>query len=229
MTGVTGLNPIMGELLHFLQEQGFDVFAVPPNPTDDELKSWQKERSFEVISVGEIQERVESIYLYAAFRSAPPDAFTETPTPMGTVERAFEDQVGIAERFLQDNGLQPSRLEIDKAKKTLNLDISKTAVTDLTPLAGMSSLQSLNLYRTQVTDLTPLAGLSSLKTLSIPDNFPIEKSNLILFDVSGKEISKSKINSRSHKIERGNLSAGIYLYKIVDDGEIISVGKFVVE
>ena len=45
------------------------------------------------------------------------------------------------------------------------LNLSVTDLTDLTPLAGLSGLQSLDLSSTQVSDLTPLAGLSGLKEL----------------------------------------------------------------
>ena len=47
------------------------------------------------------------------------------------------------------------------------LDVSHTQVTDLTPLAGLVSLQRLEVSRTQVTDLSPLAGLASLQWLEV--------------------------------------------------------------
>ena len=47
------------------------------------------------------------------------------------------------------------------------LDVTSTPVSDLTPLAGLSALQSLNVSETQVTDLGPLAGLSALQTLTV--------------------------------------------------------------
>ncbi len=42
-----------------------------------------------------------------------------------------------------------------------------TQVTDLSPLAGITSLQVLSLAGTQVTDLSPLAGITSLQNLSL--------------------------------------------------------------
>ncbi|MGQ0501832.1 MAG: NACHT domain-containing protein [Panacagrimonas sp.] len=48
-----------------------------------------------------------------------------------------------------------------------SLDLTETPVTDLTPLAGMASLQSLNLTETPVTDLSPLAGMASLQSLKL--------------------------------------------------------------
>ena len=48
-----------------------------------------------------------------------------------------------------------------------SLDLSYTQVGDVTPLAGLTSLQSLNLMNTQVGDVTPLAGLTSLQSLNL--------------------------------------------------------------
>ena len=45
------------------------------------------------------------------------------------------------------------------------LHLSSTRVSDVTPLAGLTSLKRLQLYGTQVSDVTPLAGLTSLKRL----------------------------------------------------------------
>jgi hypothetical protein len=47
------------------------------------------------------------------------------------------------------------------------LDLFRTQVSDLTPLAGLTGLQTLNLWDTRVSDLTPLAGLTGLQTLDL--------------------------------------------------------------
>ena len=47
------------------------------------------------------------------------------------------------------------------------LDLDGTQVVDVTPLAGLTSLQSLELKNTQVVDVTPLAGLTSLRLLDL--------------------------------------------------------------
>ncbi|HEX4960322.1 MAG TPA: leucine-rich repeat domain-containing protein [Thermoanaerobaculia bacterium] len=46
-----------------------------------------------------------------------------------------------------------------------SLDLSSTGVTDLAPLAGLQALQSLNVSSTYVEDLSPLAGLQRLQRL----------------------------------------------------------------
>ena len=45
------------------------------------------------------------------------------------------------------------------------LDVSRTQVADLAPLASLTALQSLDCSHTQVADLTPLAGLTALQSL----------------------------------------------------------------
>ena len=47
------------------------------------------------------------------------------------------------------------------------VDLDRTRVTDLKPLAGLKNLERLSLSVTRVNDLTPLAGLNSLEELSL--------------------------------------------------------------
>ncbi|MCW5981554.1 MAG: hypothetical protein KIT09_25945 [Bryobacteraceae bacterium] len=48
-----------------------------------------------------------------------------------------------------------------------SLDISETQVADLAPLAGLFRLRSLDVSQTQVAELAPLAGLSRLQSLDV--------------------------------------------------------------
>jgi Leucine-rich repeat (LRR) protein len=45
-----------------------------------------------------------------------------------------------------------------------------TVLTDISPLAELTNLQSLGLPNNHITDLTPLAGLTNLRTLYLQDN-----------------------------------------------------------
>ncbi|MBI3960399.1 MAG: leucine-rich repeat domain-containing protein [Chloroflexi bacterium] len=58
------------------------------------------------------------------------------------------------------------------------LDLSSTQVGDVTPLAGLTSLQSLDLRNTQVGDVTPLAGLTSLQYLYLMDTQVMDVATL---------------------------------------------------
>ena len=47
------------------------------------------------------------------------------------------------------------------------LEISRTSVSDLSPLAGMSELKTFILYETVVHDLVPLSGMTKLTLLNL--------------------------------------------------------------
>jgi Leucine-rich repeat (LRR) protein len=55
--------------------------------------------------------------------------------------------------------------EIAREEAATTLTLTGTALTDLTPLAGLTQLQRLYLAGTAVSDLAPLAGLTQLRTL----------------------------------------------------------------
>ena len=50
-----------------------------------------------------------------------------------------------------------------------SLDLRNTQVSDLAPIAGLNSLQSLDLDSTRVSDLAPIAGLDRLQSLDLWD------------------------------------------------------------
>lgn len=51
----------------------------------------------------------------------------------------------------------------------------------------------------------------------------------VLFDVNGKEVKHEPVSSQTIFIERGNLSAGIYFYRLSLGGSAIADGKIIVE
>ncbi|WP_207160584.1 leucine-rich repeat domain-containing protein [Rhodospirillum rubrum] len=54
-------------------------------------------------------------------------------------------------------------------KSLQSIDLGRAPVTDLTPLADLKSLQSINLIGTKVTDLAPLAGLENLQSINLSE------------------------------------------------------------
>ena len=63
----------------------------------------------------------------------------------------------------------------DKIREAIEAQITKlrldgNQITDLTPLAGFTKLESLYLKGNRITDLTPLAGLRALHTLNLREN-----------------------------------------------------------
>jgi Leucine-rich repeat (LRR) protein len=56
---------------------------------------------------------------------------------------------------------------IERIEHIEELDLSRTNVADLTPLAKLKHLRTLNVSHTPVADLTPLAGMTSLEELDL--------------------------------------------------------------
>ncbi len=48
--------------------------------------------------------------------------------------------------------------------------LGRNQITDVSPLAGLTNLQTLGLWGNQITDVSPLAGLTNLETLDLGDN-----------------------------------------------------------
>ena len=84
-----------------------------------------------------------------------------------------EDVTGqdLTALFLEQVGLlrEPELGQVDFAHRLQRLDLDRTTVDDLTPLARLKGLQSLSLNDTKVDDLTPLASLTGLQSLSLND------------------------------------------------------------
>ncbi len=75
----------------------------------------------------------------------------------------FSDDSVLNEEILKKISCQVKKLQIR------HLFFSQTHVTDVSPLAGLESLELLDLQGTHVTDLEPLSELASLKSLYLTD------------------------------------------------------------
>lgn len=52
---------------------------------------------------------------------------------------------------------------------------------------------------------------------------------LIIFDLFGKEVKRETVNGTEITINRGNLSSGIYTYKIIEKENLLTVGKLIAD
>jgi internalin A len=82
--------------------------------------------------------------------------------------------LGVARRLMsaerqESAGVWRAFGEVASVLKPKKLSFQRTALVDLAPLSGLSSLQTLRLGGTSVNDLAPLSGLSSLQTLNLSD------------------------------------------------------------
>lgn len=65
----------------------------------------------------------------------------------------------------------------------------------------------------------------SFITIDISDNFEINNTQIILYDVFGKEVKKAAVTQKTTTLEMSSLKSGVYLYKIISNGKIIQSGK----
>ena len=81
--------------------------------------------------------------------------------------------------------------------------------------------EKIGLFATRTPHRPNPIGLSAVK---------IENAELKIFDVLGNEVRIiSGINNAEVKIERKNLNAGVYFYKLIQNGEIVADGKILAE
>ena len=75
---------------------------------------------------------------------------------------------------LHDLITEDPRIEsLDGLEYAVNLEflhIGRTAVSDISPLAGLENLRVLKLFANRITDITPLTGLIHLQVLELQDN-----------------------------------------------------------
>lgn len=67
------------------------------------------------------------------------------------------------------DGTQIEGLASIPARNMISLNVSRTAVSDLSPVSTMSSLRRLNIAQTRVTDVTPLKGLRLERIVLTPE------------------------------------------------------------
>lgn len=81
------------------------------------------------------------------------------------LDYGFRDEAGKwhrAAHSLGNNNFSDQPLPPLRFPQLKTLGLSRTSVSELSPLAGLSSLQSLHCWQTSVSDLSRLARLSSL-------------------------------------------------------------------
>ena len=107
------------------------------------------------------------------------------------------------------------------------LDLSSTQVSDLTPLAGLSSLATLDLSGTKVSDLSPLAGLSSLATLDLSRTQVSDLSPLAaLSSLATLHVSSTKVSDLSPLVGLSSLATlDLYSTKVSDLSPLVGLSS----
>jgi hypothetical protein len=94
---------------------------------------------------------------------APPAAWVPSITKLDFSSSGFQSDFEQRKRFRALSDLSP----LAGLTALQGLDLTQTSVSDLSPLAGLTALQELWLNQTSVSDLSPLAGLTALQGLTL--------------------------------------------------------------
>ena len=91
----------------------------------------------------------------------------------GSVGFKFTGSVGIPWGYKPERRIEVSWWDQIKdqlfGRRVVSVDLSNTAVSDLSPLADLKNIHLLKLHQTEVDDLTPLAGLENLQELDLSE------------------------------------------------------------
>lgn len=101
--------------------------------------------------------------------------------------------------------------------------LSTSAVAVTMPV-GCSALGTSTFQEEQKANVYPNP-FHSFITIEISNQFEIKNSQIILYDVFGKEVKKATVTEKTTTLETSNLKSGVYLYKIISNGKIIQTGK----
>jgi hypothetical protein len=101
--------------------------------------------------------------------------------------------------------------------------LSTAAVSVIMPV-GCSALGTHSFQEEQKVTIYPNP-FQSFINIDISDKFEINKTQIILYDIFGKEVKKSTVTGKTTNLEISNLTSGVYLYKIISNDKIIQSGK----
>ncbi|HTB05793.1 MAG TPA: T9SS type A sorting domain-containing protein [Bacteroidia bacterium] len=94
-------------------------------------------------------------------------------------------------------------------------------------LLGVNEINMETLKNTAIIYPNPF---SSKATLQVNTSTPIKKANLKVYDMLGREVMViDNIHTNSIIINRNNLNKGMYFYKLIEEGNTLVNGKFIVE
>jgi len=88
---------------------------------------------------------------------------------------------------------------------------------------AMGSAELLNDHTIQIYP-NPVAS-----TFKIKSGKELKNASFTIYDLPGKDVKNIIVNGKYVEIDRANLSAGMYIYKIVQNGQLISKGTLIAE
>lgn len=99
--------------------------------------------------------------------------------------------------------------------------------TTMTSVCSYLGVNSVDIDKTKdAVTITPNP-FSDKITITLNPATKTDNSRLIIYNSLGKEVINVLINNRATTIDVSNLSSGLYIYKFVDNTEIIQTGKLI--
>jgi hypothetical protein len=94
-------------------------------------------------------------------------------------------------------------------------------LTGVSEIKNVKEIVSTSLYP------NPFRASATLFVNSVKE---LKNAELHLYDILGKEVfSEQNINGKQITINRNNLKAGLYFYRLLEDGSVLTNGKFIIE
>ncbi len=105
------------------------------------------------------------------------------------------------------------------------------------PTSVVDAIAALNASSTSVNDIESIQNPVSVypnpfngnTTITIDRSIQLKNAELQVYDVVGKLISVSKIESHEFNFENTSMSEAIYIYKLINNAEQIATGKLIIK
>jgi Leucine-rich repeat (LRR) protein len=142
----------------------------------------------------------------------PPELVVEVAFVDPNLEAAVRDAIAIPTGPIYSSDIDELTHLDASARNITDLTGLEYAIVDVSPLANLTSLTSLNLVNNQIGDISPLAGLTSLTGLWLLDNQISDVSPLAgLTNLTGLGLNRNQIVDISPLADLTNLTLGLWL------------------
>ena len=161
---------------------------------------------------------------------------TVTVTPLsGNIcsgDSALLSDITPAQNYLWSNGASTQSIEVNQSGSyTVTVTDVLGCKTTSTPITVtvQECLSVQNVLSSDVMNIYPNP-FGERATIELKDMaIGMKDLRILIYDLIGKEVYKSEIKARTTEIERGNLSPGIFFYKIAGQEEVLQTGKIIVQ
>lgn len=152
--------------------------------------------------------------------------FLSNGTPIGTTSSILTLYL-----WIDANTSQGVFLMMDLKSITYNMTFRSIIWSDYSHIPSMvTSVQSAFAEQQSVVSIYPNP-FNKTATIKINENFKNKSLEFIMCNLLGSEVQRQQFTTteKEYVIGRGNLSEGMYLYKLTGNNEIIGTGKLIIQ